>query len=136
MSYALSGPLQEAVYAALSTDADITALVGASVFDQAPGGEIPGSYISLGEESVKDASDQVCAGAIHELLVTVVTDEPGFKTAKQVAGVVCDVLIDADLPMSRGQIVSLSFVNARAVRTKRDSRRRIDLRFRVRVDDN
>ena len=136
MSYALSGPLQSAVYSALVSDASITGLVGDAVFDQAPSGVIPGAYISLGEETVRDASDQVCAGAVHEFLVTVVSDDPGFKPAKDIAGAVCDVLIGANLTMTRGRLVSLNFISARAVRTKRDARRRVDLRFRARVDDS
>ena len=135
MSFAASGPLQEAVFSRLSGDAALTALVGSSVFDQAPAGAIAGTYVSLGEEVVRDASDKSAAGAIHEFVVSVVSDEPGFKSAKAAAGAVSDALDDADLALSRGDLVCLDFLSARVRRTRNDARRRIDLRFRARIDD-
>ena len=136
MSYILSGPLQSTIFTTLGNDAGLTRLVGSAIFDQAPSGVIAGDYVSLGEETVKDASDLACNGAVHDFVVTVVSQQPGFKTAKDIAGAVCNVLIDASPAMTRGHIVSLNFVSARAVRTKGDARRRIDLRFRARVDDS
>lgn len=135
MSYAISAPLQAAIYSALQGDIALNALVGSAVFDQAPAGAIDGTYISLGEEVARDASDCSGVGAVHDFTVTVVTDEAGFVRAKEVAGAVCDVLIDAELPLDRGSLVGLNFVSARAQRTKADHRRRIDLRFRARVED-
>ena len=136
MSYALSAALQEAVYGALSSDPALSALVGSAVFDQAPTGALPGTYVSLGEEVVRDASDLSCPGAVHEFVVTVATDVPGFKEAKAAAAAVSDALVGAQLTLARGRLVSLTFVSARAGRSRNDARRRIDLRFRARVDDS
>jgi len=46
-----------------------------------------------------------------------------------------DALIDAPLTLSRGHLVSLGFDRATAARTNNDTGRRIDLRFRARVED-
>ena len=135
MTYALSGPLQTAIFSVLAGKTDLTNFVGDSIFDHAPSGQIPGTYLSIGEESVKDASDLTCPGAIHEFVVTVVSDEPGFSTAKIVAGHVSEALANSNPPMSRGRIVSINFMRARAQRTRADARRRIDLRFRIRTED-
>ena len=136
MSYAPSSALQAAVYAHLSTDAGLQALVGTHIYDAAPSGQTPPTYVSLGEETVQDRSDQTGAGALHLMDISVVTDEAGFQTAKEIAGAVSDLLVDADLPLTRGSLVYLRFERAVARRVKEAGARRIDLRFRARIDDN
>ncbi len=136
MSYALSGPLQAAVFDALSADAALGALVGSAIYDAVPSGALPSLYVQLGGEDVKDASDQSGAGAQHRFTVSVITTVPGFSGAKAAAGAVSDVLHDADLAMSRGRLVSLRFERARARRIDAAGARQIDLRFFARVEDD
>ena len=50
MSFVLSAPLQQAVYAALRDDAALAELVGAAIFDAAPAGVLPPVYVQLGDE--------------------------------------------------------------------------------------
>jgi len=136
MTYAVAAALQKAVYERLSTDAGVVGLVADAVYDAVPPGMVRGTYVSLGPEDVRDASDDTGYGAWHEITVSVVTDEAGFSGAKQVATAVSDALVDAPLTLDRGSLVALNFFRARARRVQDADVRRIDLRFRARVEDN
>lgn len=134
MTYAVSGALQRAVYAAMQADATLTARVGGNIFDKVPSGGLPALYVALGAERVRDAGDGTGAGAWHEFEVSVVTENAGFLSAKEAAGAICDVLHGADLTLARGRLVGLWFSRANAAR-ETDGRRRINLIFRARVED-
>lgn len=136
MSYGVSAALQTAVYQALVNDMTLTGLVGSAIYDAAPSGTIPSLYVSLGPEDVTDASDKSGHGARHVFTVSVVSDSAGFLTAKQVAASISDVLTDADLTLTRGSLVGLWFLSAKARRVQDSDVRRIDLKFRARVEDN
>ena len=132
MTYALSQPLQTAVYEALTT---APALSGVAVFDAPPAGAIPALYVSLGPEVVSDRSDRTVAGARHDFTVSVVTDAAGFQQAKAIAGAVSDRPAAPLAPLDRGTLVALSFLRARAKRDEAGQQRRIDLTFRALIDD-
>jgi len=136
MSYGVSSALQTAVFQRLQGDAALAGLIGTDVFDAAPSGTVPTTYVSLGPEDVRDASDKTAAGAVHEFTVSVVTEAAGFSGAKTVAAAVSDALVDAPLTLARGRLVPLGFLKARAKRVQDGDVRRIDLRFRARVEDN
>lgn len=136
MTYGVSVALQQAVYAALQADPTLTALVGTAIYDAVPPGIVSGTYVSLGPEDVRDQSDKSGHGALHEITVSVVTDAAGFSAAKDVASAVSDALVDATLPLSRGSLVYLNFFRARARRVQDADVRRIDLKFRARVQDS
>lgn len=134
MSYASASALQAAVYQYLVADAAVAALVGTAVFDAVPPGPLPPLYLSIGPEDVRDRSDKSGRGAEHDFTVSVVSDAPGFQAAKALAEAVSDALVGADLILSRGQLVDLWFLRARARRVGEADQRRIDLWFRARVD--
>lgn len=137
MSYGVSAALQAAIYAQLRNDPALAALVGSAIYDNAPPGlTSPGTYVSLGPEDVRAASDATGHGALHEIRVSVVTDAAGFLAAKDVAVAVSDALVDAPLSMSRGTLVYLNFHRARARRVQAADVRRIDLYFRARVQES
>lgn len=135
MSYGAAAALQAAIYQRLTGDSTLGALVGGAIYDSAPPGATTGTYVSLGPEDVRDASDQVGRGALHEFVVSVVTDEAGFQNAKMVAAAISDALSGATLAMARGRLVGLWFLKARARRVEKADTRRIDLTFRARVED-
>lgn len=135
MSYAVAAALQGAVYQQLQSDPGLSVLVGDRVYDAVPKGRLPDLYVALGPERVKDASDKTEHGAWHEFAVSVISDDAGFQTAKEVSAAVCDALIDADLALDRGRLVALNFKRAVAQR-ERAGRRRVDLIFRARVEDD
>lgn len=137
MSYGMAAALQSAVYQHLLADSSVTALVGSAIYDAVPAGNLADTYVSLGPEDVRDRSDQSGSGAVHRFTVSIVTENAGFGAAKQVAAAVGDALKDADLTLSRGRMIGLWFERASARRSGKAGRiRRIDLRFRARLEDN
>lgn len=135
MSYAMALALQQAIYQHLLADAALGTLVGTAIYDAVPPGTVPGTYVSLGAEDVREASDKSGAGAWHEIAVSVITDAAGFSDAKAAAGAISDALDGAALTLARGHLVALAFHRARARRVQDADVRRIDLRFRARVQD-
>lgn len=137
MSYGAAAALQAAIYDRLASHAGLTALIGAAVFDAAPAGALPDTYVTLGPEDVRDASDAGSAGAQHRFTISVVSRSAGFAAAKAAAAAVGDALLDGPgLTLERGRVVGLWFERARARRSgSGGSLRQIDLRFRARVED-
>ncbi len=135
MSYALSAALQEAVYQHLRADPGVTAALGTAIHDALPEGPVPGLYLAIGAEEVREWSDKTGGGARHDLTLSVVTDAGGFAEAKAAAAAVSAALEDAWPAMAEGRIVALQFRRARAQR-EADGRRRIDLIFRALVDED
>ncbi len=136
MSYGVSAALQEAVYQHLSADPGLISAVGTAIYDTLPSGTLPPTYISLGPETARDKSDKTGFGAEHEFTVSVVTDTAGFHAAKSIAATISDALQDVSLVLVRGRLVAMNFLRATAKRESTGSVRRIDLRFRARVEDN
>ncbi len=136
MSYAVSAALQVAVFGAMAADPALDALLAGAIFDAEPAGVLPGQYVSLGAEKVRDRSDGSGGGAVHDFDVSVVSDGDGFHATKLIAAAVSDLLVDADLVLSRGRLVSLRFYKAKAARVENGRVRRIDLTFRARVQDD
>jgi hypothetical protein len=134
MSYAIAAALQAAVYQRLRASSGLDALVGDAIYDAAPPGAVTGTYVSLGPEDVLDASDMTGDGALHDFVISVVTDQAGFQSAKAVAAAISDSLVDATLVLARGRLVGLWFVKAKARRVGTASTRRIDITFRARVE--
>ena len=133
MTYALSAALQGAVYRRLAGSKMIADLVGDAIYDAVPPGTVAATYISLGPEDVRDASDMTAAGATHDFIVSVVTNEPGFAQAKTVAAAVSDVLLNDPPEPERGYLVAIWFLRATARRVDKANLRRIDMTFRARV---
>ena len=130
MSYAIAAALQAAVYQHLQADAAL----GDAIYDAVPPGTQTGTYVSLGPEDARDASDMTGAGANHDFVVSVITDEAGFQGAKAAAAAISDALVNADLVLSRGVLVGLWFLRAQARRVDKGETRRIDITFRARVE--
>ncbi|SHH27862.1 DUF3168 domain-containing protein [Marivita hallyeonensis] len=135
MTYAVAAALQAGVFETLRDDAEVSSLVGDKIYDAVPKGQLPELYVALGPEKALDASDKTGRGAWHEFAVSVISDDAGFQGAKEVSAAVCDALIDAEIALARGRLVALNFKRAQAQREKA-GRRRIDLIFRARVEDD
>jgi hypothetical protein len=130
MSYGAAAALQAAVYQHLVA---APALSGVAIYDAVPPGPA-GTFVLVGPEDVRDASDKSGQGAEHRLAVSVISDGTGFLTAKGIAAAISDRLTGADLTLSRGRLVSLLFLRASARRIDEGEVRRIDLTFLARVE--
>jgi hypothetical protein len=130
MSYGAAAALQTAVYQHLSA---ATALAGVAIYDAVPPNPA-GTFVLVGPEEVRDASDKSGPGAEHLLVVSVISDGTGFLTAKTIAAAISDDLTGAALVLSRGNLVSLLFLRASARRIDEGEVRRIDLTFRARIE--
>lgn len=139
MTYALSWPLQQAVYQLLSADAGLAALVGTRIYDAplppSEEAEPDGLYVTLGDERVDDWSTASDRGAAHLLTIAVNAPRRGFAEAKQAAGAISDAMLGGALALSRGHAVLVHFAGARTRRAEGDALRRIEMRFRVTVED-
>lgn len=133
MTYAIAAALQEAVFTRISTDPGVIALVGSAIYDALPSGSLPATYVTLGPEQARDRSDQTARGAEHDFVLSVNTELAGFASAKAVAAALNDALFAGPLTLARGRLVALNFLRAQA---RLDGAiRRIEIRFRARVDD-
>jgi len=131
MSYQAAAALQAAVFARLF---GFPALAGVSVVDAMPPGTAPGSFVLIGPEQVVDQSDKTGGGAEHRFEVAVISDASGFVSAKTLAGAVSEALVDADLTLTTGRLVSIGFLRATARRLDGGALRRIDMTFRARIE--
>lgn len=131
MSYAATAALQAGVYALLTAD---TRLEGVAVVDALPEGGISGTFVLIGPEEARDASDQTGQGAEHRLQLSVISSAAGFLQAKTVAALVSEILVDSKPPIARGRVVGIWFLKATAKRLDEGDVRRIDLIFRARVE--
>ncbi len=132
MSYRGAAALQAAVFARL---AGWPALAGVTVLDAMPAGGGGGTFVLIGPEEARDASDRTGTGAEHRLVISVISDATGFLAAKTVAVAVSEALADAaGLVLAVGRLVGLEFQRAQARRLEDGDVRRIDLTFRARLD--
>ena len=132
MSLDMSVSLQRAVFARLAGDAALGALVGGAIYDGLPAGPVPPLYISLGPEELRDSSGPGWGGARIDFIISIFAAEAGFLTAKELAAAVHQALGNGPLTLEAGRLVGLDFLRASARRN--GGGRRIDLRFRARVD--
>jgi hypothetical protein len=130
MSYAASPALQAAVFQALTA---APALAGVAIYDAVPPSPA-GTFVLVGPEEVRDASDKSGVGAEHRLAVSVISDGTGFLASKTIAAAISDALVGASLVLDRGRLVSLLFLRAQARRIDEGELRRIDLTFRARIE--
>lgn len=135
MSYQLAPALQSAIYQHLSNDPALGALLVGAIYDAIPPATPPATYVLIGPEEVTDASDKTGHGAEHRLTISVLTNATGFLPAKQIAARIAEVLDAPALTLSRGRLVAMWFDRAEARKIEGDQTRRIDLRFRARVED-
>ncbi|TVS01343.1 MAG: DUF3168 domain-containing protein [Rhodobacteraceae bacterium] len=136
MSYMIAPALQESIFQYLSADNDLQAFLQGALYDAIPPATPPSTYALIGAEEAFDRSDKTGHGAEHRLVISVVTNATGFLVAKQIAARICDLLEAPALTLSRGRLVAMWFDRAEARKIEGDQTRRIDLRFRARVEDD
>ncbi|PZQ51643.1 MAG: DUF3168 domain-containing protein [Rhodovulum sulfidophilum] len=138
MTMAYAEALQRAVYARLSGDAALGALVGDAIYDAPPERSDVAkiAHLTLGEDRARPFDTKTSRGARHEFAVGVHSGEDGFATAKRIAAAVCDALVGAPLSLERGHLVSIDFVRATAERAAAPAKRAVTLLFRAVIDQD
>lgn len=131
MSYAAAAAFQTAIYTTLTSN---DALSGVSVVDAIPSGGASSTFVLIGPEDIRNASDKTGGGAEHNFDVSVISNAQGFLAAKTVAAAVSGALIGQRPSMSVGRIISINLKKVKARRLDDGSARRIDMTFRARVE--
>ncbi len=102
-----SWPLQQALYAAISTDPGVLALLGSPrIYDDVPQ-SAPFPYITLGQSTVRDWSSVVDDGEEHILTLHVWSRASGRKETHEVMGALREALHDRPLTLSGHRLVNL-----------------------------
>ena len=103
--------LQKAVFARLSSDAALTALVAARIHDNPPG-DVVHPYLTLGENETRDWP----AGMEHRLTLHCFTRGGGRAEAKTILAAIHAALHDAALGLEGHSLVNLRFLDAQTRR--------------------
>ncbi|MBK5928522.1 DUF3168 domain-containing protein [Rhodobaculum claviforme] len=136
MSYATAAALQAAVYARLASDPVVTQQVGGAIHDAVPAGTPPGTFVVVGQGETVDRSCVTTPAAEHRLRISVISNAAGFQRAKEAAAAVSDAMLADPVPvLPRGRVVGVWFARAEAGRVRGTGARRIELTFRVLVED-
>ena len=139
MTYALSWPLQQALFHLFCENAICAQYFGHRIYDAPPPlldeASPDGIYLTFGDEAVDDWSTGSDAGAVHLISLVVNAPRRGFSEAKQAAAAVSDAVLGGSLTPSRGRVVNTQFVDARTRRAENDALRQITLRFRITLED-
>jgi len=126
--------LQEAVFAALSADAALEALLGGErVFDGAPR-NAEASYVHLGEFSARDWSTATEAGMEILFAIVVWSRTLGRSEGFLIADRVVAVLHDAALTLDGFRLVNLRHVATETARVEKPEGRRAVASFRAVVE--
>ena len=139
MTYAMSWPLQQALFRLFCENAICAEYFGHRIYDAPPpllGEAAPdGIYLTFGDEEVDDWSTGSDSGAVHLIQLTVNAPRRGFSEAKQAAAAVSDAILDGELVPTRGTVVNARFIDAKTKRAENDALRQITLRFRITMED-
>jgi hypothetical protein len=122
------------VFAALSADATLVALLGgAKVYDGAPrNAEAP--YVHLGEFTARDWSTGTEAGVELSFAVAVWSRVPGRSEGFAIADRVVALLHDAALTLAGHRLVNLRHVVTETARVEKPEGRRAVVRLRAVVE--
>lgn len=134
MSYAAAAALQTALFQRLDGDATLATLVPGGVHDAPEPATPQGTYVVIGLEDAIDRSDVTGPGAEHRLTIQVVSAQDGFLDAKTAAARIDALMADPWPALATGRIVACWFLDARARRSDGGDLRRLDLRYRLRVE--
>lgn len=103
--------LQKAIFARLSSDAALVALVGARIHDNPPG-DVAHPYLVLGESETRDWP----TGMEHRLALHCFTRGGGRAEAKAILEAVRSSLHDTALALETRTLVNLRFLDAQTRR--------------------
>lgn len=125
--------LQKAVFAVLSADAAVAALVGTRIFDRLiDKAELP--YLVLGETTTLDWSTSTEGGTEHVFVLEAWSKEAGKQEAQAIASTVRSALHDRPLALDEGVLVNLRLERVRIERIARQRLHRATMRLRAVIE--
>jgi len=99
--------LQQSIFAALTADAALTALLGAGrIYDDVPQGS-PLPYVTLGQATARDWSTAGEDGTEHTLTLHVWSNARGKKQVHEILGAVRAALHDQPLALAGHRLINL-----------------------------
>jgi Protein of unknown function (DUF3168) len=102
-----SWSLQQSIFAALTANSALTALIGTDrIYDDVPQGS-PLPYLTLGQSTIRDWSTGTEAGNEHLLTLHVWSDARGKKQASEIIDAVRTTLHDQQLTLVGHRLVNL-----------------------------
>jgi hypothetical protein len=126
-----SWSLQQSVFATLTADTAVTALLGADrIYDDVPQGS-PKPYLTLGQSTVRDWSTGTEAGNEHLLTLHVWSDARGKKQASEIADAIRMALHDQPLTLVGHRLVNLRHEFSESRRDPDGSTIHATVRFRA-----
>ncbi|ALK10123.1 DUF3168 domain-containing protein [Blastochloris viridis] len=122
-------PLRAAIFAALSQDAALAAMLGgAKIYDEPPKA-LDYPFVTLGEAEMRDASTMTEPGEETTLTLNVYSRQGGHREAHAMVGAVMEALVDAPLALAGHHLANLRIATAE-VRRDGDGR---TYRGRIRI---
>lgn len=127
--------LQAAIVAALTDSDDLTAIIGTRIYQDAPPGNWPGPYVTIGEGQVLDASDE-CLDAVDVVAVIHAWSRkpPGFIEVKRMAWAIKSALHNATLTLENNTCFSIMLESAITMRDPDGVTKHAALSFRARIE--
>lgn len=107
--------LQRALYALLTSDAAVTALVGGRVFDRVPK-DAAQPYISFGPVTADDDGADCIDGLSVAVQIDVWSQAVGYGEAKEIAGAVRKAIGAADLALDTNALADITHRSTRILR--------------------
>lgn len=127
-----SWALQQAVYAELSVNSEIIAVLGdpPRVYDSVPRDAVF-PYAVIGDGTETDWSTVTETGSEHMLTINVWSRADGHKESKEIAEAIRDALNDASLAVSGQTLIDIRFLDCAHARESDGQTYRASLRFRA-----
>jgi len=132
---AASWALQQAVFAALSADAGVIALLGSPpcLYDEVPR-DVAMPYAVIGEAVESDWSTKTDSSAALIFSVKAWSRAAGFGELKQIAGAVRGAVDGAALTLGGATLIALRFESAVYARESDGLTRRAEIKFRALIE--
>jgi len=122
--------LQTAIYSKLSADNNLTAVLGAKVFDDVPE-NTPYPYIQLGEDNASDYSTKDQTGSEVTVNVDVWSRYRGSLEAKNIMDRIHTLLHDSSLSVTGSNFINMRFEFSDIIRDPDGITRHGVMRFRA-----
>lgn len=127
-----SWALQQAIFATLSNDSGVQALLGATprIYDAVPRDSMF-PYAVIGDASESDWSTATETGSEHVITIHVWSRAPGHKEAKDIAEAIRAALDGAALTITGQTLIGIRYLDTDYARASDGQTYRASLRFRA-----